>query len=280
MMKHAFILTLLLVASLALVAVAQDQGIDRYTIPLTQPDRPVKLEVNLMGATLTIKAADGKSVIVESRLEKSDEEDDDGENSSKRSGLRRIPNTSTGLTIEEQDNVVSIGSHRQGGNGQHVVVQVPSQTSAKVHLVNGGDISIEGITGELEAQCTNGSIDLKNVGGSVVANAINGYVHVTFTSIAAGKPMSFSSLNGDIDVTLPSETKGTLTLKADMGGEIYTDFDLALQPQTAKPEAAERDKRGRYRVTVDRSMRGTINGGGPEFNFKSFQGDIYLRKKK
>ncbi len=280
MIQRVFTFSFLLVASLALIAVAQEQGVDRYTIPLTQPDRPVKLEVNLMGATLTIKAAAGNSVIVESRLEKKSEEDDDEENSSKRSGLRRIPNTSTGLTIEEQDNVVSIGSHRQGGSDQHVVIQVPSQTSAKVHLVNGGDIAIEGITGELEVQCTNGSIDLKNVGGSVVANAINGHVHVTFTSIAAGKPMSFSSLNDDIDVTMPAETKASVILKADMGGEIYTDFDMAVTTQPTKAEAAERDKRGRYRVTVDRSMRGTINGGGPEFNFKTFQGDIYLRKKK
>ena len=280
MLKRTVIVSALFVVLAVLVSQAQEAGVDRYTIPLTQPDRPVQLDVSLMGATLIVKAGAANSVIVESRLVPDEDSDEDDEDGGKRIGLRRIPNVSTGLTIEEQDNVVTIGSHRPGGSDMHVIVQVPALTSAKVHLINGGDITMEGITGELEVQCTNGGIDLKNVGGSVVANAINGHVRVTFTSVAAGKPMSFSSLNGDIDVTLPSETKGSLSMKADMGGEIYTDFDLALTPQTAKPEVAQRDKKGRYRVTIDRSMHGTVNGGGPEFTFKTFQGDIYLRKKK
>jgi hypothetical protein len=280
MLKRTFLPLFTLITLLVFLGMAQEAGVDRFTIPLTQPDRPIQLEVNLMGATLTVKAGATKAVIVESRHVPGEDEDREEESSSKRTGLRRIPNTSTGLTIEEQDNVVSIGSHMQGDNEMQVVVQVPALTSAKIHLVNGGDVLLEGITGELEVQCTNGSIDLKNVGGSVVANAINGHVHVTFTTVAAGKPMSFSSLNGDIDVTMPADTKASLSLKADMGGDIYTDFDLALAPVTAKAETPERDRKGRYRVSMDRSMRGTVNGGGPEFTFKTFQGDIYLRKKK
>jgi hypothetical protein len=31
---------------------------------------------------------------------------------------------------------------------------------------------------------------------------------------------------------------------------------------------------------VDRSIYGTINGGGPDFELRTFNGDIYLRKAK
>jgi len=87
-------------------------------------------------------------------------------------------------------------------------------------------------------------------------------------------------LNGDMDVTFPPDIKANVSLKADMQGEIFTDFDVKIESQPAKVEGNERDRKGRYRVTVDRTMRGTVNGGGPEYTFKSFQGDIYIRKKK
>ncbi|MBV9308345.1 MAG: hypothetical protein JOZ45_19525 [Acidobacteriaceae bacterium] len=37
---------------------------------------------------------------------------------------------------------------------------------------------------------------------------------------------------------------------------------------------------GTYHLRFDRTLRGTINGGGPEFQFTTFNGQIYIRKKK
>jgi hypothetical protein len=37
---------------------------------------------------------------------------------------------------------------------------------------------------------------------------------------------------------------------------------------------------GKFRVRFDRGMQGTINGGGVEMSFRTFNGPIYLRKKK
>jgi hypothetical protein len=41
-----------------------------------------------------------------------------------------------------------------------------------------------------------------------------------------------------------------------------------------------RQSNGRYRIEVDRSLYGTINGGGPEFELRSFNGNVYLRRGK
>jgi predicted lipoprotein len=39
-----------------------------------------------------------------------------------------------------------------------------------------------------------------------------------------------------------------------------------------------REKGGKYRVKIDKTVHGTINGGGPEIQFTNFQGQIYIRK--
>ncbi|MBF8249327.1 MAG: hypothetical protein HW374_2127, partial [Bacteroidetes bacterium] len=84
---------------------------------------------------------------------------------------------------------------------------------------------------------------------------------------------------GEVDVTLPPDIKADVSLKVDMNGEIYSDFDIVMD--RSKPKIEEkRDKKGRFQVNVDKVMRGTINGGGAEYTFKNFQGDIYIRKIK
>jgi DUF4097 and DUF4098 domain-containing protein YvlB len=41
-----------------------------------------------------------------------------------------------------------------------------------------------------------------------------------------------------------------------------------------------RSGQGKYRVQFDRAMYALINGGGPEIQFTTFNGNIYLRKAK
>jgi hypothetical protein len=63
-------------------------------------------------------------------------------------------------------------------------------------------------------------------------------------------------------------------------GEIYSDFDVSLKPAPVKAKESAKKEGGKYRVSLDRSVYGTISGGGPEFRFQTNNGDIYIRKKK
>ena len=65
-------------------------------------------------------------------------------------------------------------------------------------------------------------------------HALNGKVLVTLDKVTADKPMSFSSLNGDIDVTLPADMKARVKLKTD-NGEVYSDFDIKVDASSRKP---------------------------------------------
>jgi DUF4097 and DUF4098 domain-containing protein YvlB len=124
----------------------------------------------------------------------------------------------------------------------------------------------------------NGEVDLKNIGGSVVAHALNGHVVATFNRIDPSKSMAFSSLNGDIDVTFPPDLKANVSLRTD-NGEVYSDFDVKVLPTSPQQTVEDdRGKSGKYRVKIDKNVRGTINGGGQEIQFKNFNGNIYIRK--
>jgi DUF4097 and DUF4098 domain-containing protein YvlB len=92
--------------------------------------------------------------------------------------------------------------------------------------------------------------------------------------------MSFSTLNGDIDVTFPDSFKANVRMKTD-NGEIYSDFDVKLDSgsEVVRNESGH-EHGGKYHVRFDRALRGTINGGGPEIQFTTFNGQIFIRRKK
>jgi hypothetical protein len=90
--------------------------------------------------------------------------------------------------------------------------------------------------------------------------------------------MSFSTMNGTIDVTLPADIKANLKMKSD-NGEIWSDFDIKLTGSAQPQVDDQRGKGGRYRVRLDKTVYGTINGGGPELQFVTYNGSILIHKK-
>jgi hypothetical protein len=248
---------------------------EKISVPLTDPGRPVFLNVGLISGGIAVKGYPGKEVIVEATRKQ--EEDEDRHEEKTAGKMKLIPNTSMGLTAEEEDNTVSVSTGLRGiSYSIDLVIQVPAACSMKLSTVNGGDIQVENVNGDLEVNNTNGSITLKQIAGSAVAQTVNGEVRVEFTRVNADKAMSFSSLNGDIDVTFPASLKATVQLKSEQG-EIYSDFDVQMQKTDARVDKSEKGK-GKYRVTVEKAMRGTINGGGQEIQFNNFNGSIYIRK--
>jgi DUF4097 and DUF4098 domain-containing protein YvlB len=157
-------------------------------------------------------------------------------------------------------------------------IQVPKKTHLELSNVNNGGILVEGVEGELEISNVNGEIELNDVGGAVVAHTVNGRVVATLRRITPDKPMAFTSLNGAVDVTLPRDVKANVKLRTD-NGSAFTDFELQMLPQNDRPVIEDsRSSGGRYRVNVNKVIYGAVNGGGPEIEMRTFNGNIYLRK--
>jgi DUF4097 and DUF4098 domain-containing protein YvlB len=109
---------------------------------------------------------------------------------------------------------------------------------------------------------------------------MNGDIEAMLSKVSADKPLSFSNMNGDIDITLPADIKANVKMKSQMGN-IYSDFDIALKPTTQKVEASDlKGEKGQYRISFDKGILGTINGGGQEITLTTFNGDIFIRKRK
>jgi DUF4097 and DUF4098 domain-containing protein YvlB len=256
--------------SIVLVAIGNAES-DKVTVPLTDPSRPSTVKVSLLNGSITVTAYDGKDVIVEAKTRA------DNDTSSRTGGMKRIPMTATGLSVEEENNQVDIGA-QSVQRTIDIAIQVPRRTSLHLKTVNDGDISVTGVEGELDVDNVNGEVTLKNISGNAVAHALNGRLLVTFDRINAQKAMAFSSLNGDVDVTFPADLKANVSVSSDRG-EVFSDFDVQLEARAPiqTPVQGAREG-GRFKVSVDKTVRGKINGGGQEIQFKNFNGNIYIRR--
>jgi hypothetical protein len=256
----------------AALAPGQDSG-DRVTVPFRDAARPRTLVVSLIQGSIEVRGYSGADAIVESK----------GTGGVARhrpsnvpEGMHQIGPSRAGLDISEDSNTITI--HGGVFGSANVTVQIPAQTSLRLKTVNGGKITVEGVSGDIEADNTNGSVMITDVSGSVVANSTNGRVTVTLSKITPNKNMSFSTLNGTVDVTLPADTKANLRMRTD-NGEIWSDFDVKLDGAHPPQVDDQRKSGGKYRVRLDKTIYGSINGGGPEIQLVTFNGSIFLRKK-
>lgn len=263
---------LLTAALLSMRVMAQS---DQLVVPLSDPGKPYKVEVNLVNGSIKVAGYDGKEVVIEVQSESKRRERDDDDHS--KNGMHRINGgNSMDITAKEKNNTVTIGSDMPSRGGT-VSIKIPRNiANLKVSTINGGVIVVSNVNGEIEADNTNGAIVLTDISGSVVANSINGAVKVAFKSIDP-KAMAFSTLNGVIDVTFPANLKANVKLKSDRGN-VYSDFDIVTDKQT--PKVTKSNSEGMYRLTVDETINGKIDGGGPELIMKSMNGNIYLHKAK
>jgi hypothetical protein len=275
-MKRSLALTGLTLGVCAL-ACAQDNTGDRVVVPARNTTHPRVVDASMTHGSITVKTYAGKEVIVQSsdgdRNGREKDKYKGRNNDASVDGLRRIDLPNRGLVVEEEDNVIHI---RTGAShSADLLITVPVDTSLHLQSTN-GSISADGVHGEVEASSSNGEIRLTNISGTVVADTSNGAITVTMSRVDPGKPIAFSSNNGTVDVTLPADLKANVKLRS-YHGEIWSDFDMKLtggQPITTKGDA-----NGKFRVDFDRTIYGTINGGGTEASFRTFNGKLLIRKK-
>ncbi|MEO0570246.1 MAG: DUF4097 family beta strand repeat-containing protein [Bacteroidota bacterium] len=275
-MKKQVIITVLWLLTVGMVT-AQEKEVDLFSVPLSSPNSPGKLIVNQLSGSIEVEAYEGKEVIVKATVSEGHDHCDSchDKKSSSKDGMKKISTSSLNIGAEEENNVVQI-QNELWNKKTDLFIKVPTDFSLKLKTVNNGDIMVKGVNGEMEISNINGHITLESVSGSVVANTTNGELKVSFKSILQDKDMAFSSFNGDVEIVFPKSLKAAIKAKSDMG-DVYTDFDMALS--TNEPVVDKKNSSGKYRVKVEQWVKGTINGGGPEMLFKTFNGDIMIKSQ-
>ncbi|MCF2517358.1 DUF4097 family beta strand repeat-containing protein [Dyadobacter sp. CY351] len=277
-MKTNPLLTLSIAALLACFtspSQAQTGTKEQLVVPLTDPAKPGSLQVNLINGTIKVTGYSGNQVIIDAVVKSSEKPDKPKDEAA--GGMKRITrNGGLELTATEEHNVVKLTT-RMVNTTMLLEIKVPQKFGLKVGTVNNGDIVIENVSGEMEIQNVNGDITLTNIAGSAVANTINGTLKANFKTIDNTSPMAFSTLNGNVDVTIPATAKFDVKLKSDRG-EIFSDFDVDVDKSAPQPTRSGKD--GMYKVSIDDWVKGKINGGGSEIMMKNMNGNIYVRKAK
>ncbi|HEU4522049.1 MAG TPA: DUF4097 family beta strand repeat-containing protein [Thermoanaerobaculia bacterium] len=136
-------------------------------------------------------------------------------------------------------------------------IQVPRSMNISADTVNGG-IRVTDISGEIELDTTNGKIGVENCSGSVEASTTNGGIDVELLSVAHGKDMSFETTNGRITLAVPANLAADINAST-TNGSVRSDLPLTMSRMSRT------------------SIRGTLNGGGPEIKLRTTNGGIDIR---
>ena len=175
-------------------------------------------------------------------------------------------NTGVGLHVKQEGNTIRLSAAHNEANDAEYKIQLPRNLKLKVDYNSwqAEDVFVKGMSGEIEAKSQVGDLKFEDVTGPLVAYTLSSDLEVIFTEVSSTSPTSLNSTSGDIDITVPEDTKGTFKM-ATVSGGVYTAFDFDFGDQKAN-------------MIGGQSATGDLNGGGVEILLKSISGDVYIRK--
>lgn len=261
--RAAFALTLL--SLVAPVLAQQPQVID---VPLSRPGDPIRLEIGIQSARIEVIGEDRDNATFEVTVA------DGNRKIVTPSGTHALKGGGYSLEVEEDDNEITLDMDWRV-NKVTVIARVPRHADVELQTINDGQIIVSNLIGNLELYNTNGPITARNISGSVIAESVNDTIDIGFTSLDPDNASSMESINGDLILGLP-EGVGVTTHLDTSGGEIYSDFEVDVQPAEHVIERDEDDDR--TSIYIESVIVAKINGGGPIVRMKSLQGDINIRK--
>ncbi|MGH9658795.1 MAG: DUF4097 family beta strand repeat-containing protein, partial [Bryobacteraceae bacterium] len=166
------------------------------------------------------------------------------------------------LAIHSGNGDVAVaGAHAElaarSGNGR---VRV-SGTAGEVDAASGnGEVTVENVRGPVSANSGNGDVRVTTVQGPVSARSGNGDLLVRMTELSAADDMEFTTGNGRIEVTVPTNFNAVIDASTGNGG-IRTDFPIQVSGRISKTR-----------------LRGTIGQGGRRLRLITGNGEIEIRR--
>lgn len=223
---------LLLAATAVLLPFAQGEEATS-TIKFSDPEKPGTLKVQIGRGDIRISAGDTPEIIVKSDVKSVTKAE-------RRDGLRVLTATSS-FSLTEKENVITLDALSEGSaaSSANFRITVPSATSVIIQNSWGGDITCTGLGGDIEINSMNGQIQLEDVAGGVVVSTMNGEIRASVRELQEKKPLSFTSMNGEVIVRVPATSRANIRLRT-QNGSVLTDFDETTL--VAKTETVSRSR--------------------------------------
>lgn len=115
------------------------------------------------------------------------------------------------------------GSHNNPASVEYTLTVPRNARLDEIKLIN-GSLDITGVSGEVNASCINGRLEAHNLAGRARLSTINGRLDAKFDQLA-GKSVDLKSVNGSVDLTIPSDSNAEVEAST-VSGNINNDFGL------------------------------------------------------
>jgi DUF4097 and DUF4098 domain-containing protein YvlB len=158
----------------------------------------------------------------------------------------------------EHDHTWNWGSRNNPAGVEYTLTVPRTARLDEIKLIN-GSLDVTGVSGEVRASCINGRLEAHDLAGRAKLETINGHLEARFTALA-GNSVELNSVNGSVELTIPSDSKAELEASTVSGG-IDNDFGLHVN---------------RHQF-VGRDLRGELGSGGTRIKLENVNGRIEIR---
>jgi DUF4097 and DUF4098 domain-containing protein YvlB len=140
----------------------------------------------------------------------------------------------------------------------HYTLHVPQNAHIdKVNLVNGA-LTVQKITGEINANLVNGKLRASDLSGTADLATVNGSIDADYMSLNNVHEIKLKSVNGSVDLLLPQSPNADVSAST-VNGNLSTDFPLTVK--------------GHW---VGKNMSGTLGNGGVRIELNNVNGSIHV----
>jgi hypothetical protein len=157
----------------------------------------------------------------------------------------------------DHDLTFNWGSHNNPPGVEYTLTVPRTARLDEIKLIN-GSLDVTGVTGEVHASCINGKLEAHNLAGRAELSTINGHLDAKFDQLA-GSSIDLNSVNGSVELTIPSDSKAEIEASTVSGG-IDNDFGLHVN----------------HHRFVGHDLRGELGSGGPRIKLENVNGHIEI----
>ena len=150
------------------------------------------------------------------------------------------------------------GAHNNPASVEYTLTVPRTARLDEVKLIN-GSLDVTGMSGEVNASCINGRLEAHDLSGRARLSTINGRLDARFGQLASNS-VELNSVNGSVELTIPSDSKAELEAETVSGG-INNDFGLHVN----------------HHNFVGHDLRGELGSGGAHISLKNVNGRIEIR---
>jgi len=125
-----------------------------------------------------------------------------------------------------------------------------------------GSVTVSNFTNVTKVSAVNGTIKATNLRGTADLSTVNGEVLADFASLDAGSKVSLETVNGKVNLMIPSDANATIKAES-VNGSIVNDFGLPV-------------RKGKY---VGRDLYGKLGNGDIKIKLESVNGELKVSRQ-